>query len=72
MREIVREVGEGEIEKSATFCPNVTATLPWKLEFEETNVALSMWLPGVKDAVVKAATPAESELAKIGVVLPSR
>jgi hypothetical protein len=38
--EIVRDVGEAEIEKSSTDCVNVVEELPVKFRLEETNAPL--------------------------------
>ena len=51
MREIVRDVGEAETEKSRTDCVNVVEELAWKLEFDETNVALTVCVPAVRELV---------------------
>jgi hypothetical protein len=71
-REIVRDVGEAEIEKSSTDCVNIVELLPAKFGLEETNAALTVWLPAVNELVENVAGFPETEDDWAGVVLPSR
>jgi hypothetical protein len=70
--EIVRDVGEAEIEKSSTDCVNVVEELPAKFGLEETNAALIVWLPALRERVENVAVFPETEDDWTGVVLPSR
>jgi hypothetical protein len=69
---IVRDVGEAEIEKSSTDCVNVVEELPEKFGLEETNAALTVWLPALRELVENVAVFPETEDDWTGVVLPSR
>jgi hypothetical protein len=69
---MVRDVGDAEIEKSVTDCVNVVEELPWKFGFEETNVALTVWLLALRVPVEKVAAFPETGDDCAAVVLPSR
>jgi len=71
-REIVRDAGEAVMEKSSTFCVTVVEELPWKFALDETNVALTVWLPTLRELVENVAVPPETPDDCTGVVLPSR
>jgi hypothetical protein len=43
-REIVRDAGEEEMEKSSTLCVRAAEELPWKFELAVTNAAVTTWL----------------------------
>lgn len=69
---IVRDVGEAEIEKSSTDCVNVVEELPAKFWLDETNAALTVWLPTPSELVENIAVFPETADDWVGVVLPSR
>jgi len=61
---IVRDVGEAEIEKSSTDCVNVVEEPPEKFGLEETNAALTVWLPALRELVENVAVFPETEAGK--------
>jgi hypothetical protein len=71
-REIVRDAGEVETEKSSTFCVITAEELPWKLELLDANVAVTEWVPPASELVENCATPLESVDVCEGVLLPSK
>lgn len=70
-REIVRDAGEAETEKSSTFCVSTAEELPWKLELVEANVAVTEWVPPASELVENCAVLPERVDVCAGVLLPS-
>ena len=70
-REMVRDAGDVETEKSLTLCVSTAEELPWKLELVDANVAVTEWVPSASELVENCAAPLERVDVCAGVVLPS-
>lgn len=59
------------MEKSEIACVSATEELPRKFELEETNAAVTVWLPTLNELVENCAAPPESVEEPAGVPPPS-